>query len=419
MKTTKLILPLILLTALTSACQQDPLPQVQALTVTEFLSEPESDSQVYELVGTVKKITNTTYGYLNINDGTATVYVNGLTATDLGYGAENDESFGSLKLNTGDRIRIRGYRGSQNGKAQVWYAWFVKRITEAKPSETPSETPSASYGSGTLADPYTPEGAIAAVSKLTWTSSDNYQKTGNVYVKGIISRISDLGTFFESGTYSNASFYISKDGKQNNEFYVFRILYFNKGPYTDGIDIKVGDEVVIYGRLMNYRGDFPETVSGECQIYSINGATSGGGTPVGKKISFETNSDAETWIASVDGTYGSGYRCNKEGLEVGYYKHTCSTEMLAPNANHFRIYWKGVLCIKSESGKNIKKIVIGCAPDAGLSKYCYDMTGLEGGAKAISDHSALTVTWTGSATKVVLQASDGQVRVEKLTVEFE
>jgi hypothetical protein len=47
------------------------------------------------------------------------------------------------------------------------------------------------------------------------------------------------------------------------------------------------------------------------------------------------------------------------------------------------------------------------------------MTGLEGGASATADKSAKTVTWTGSAAKVVLHANNGQVRMEKITVEFE
>ena len=60
-----------------------------------------------------------------------------------------------------------------------------------------------------------------------------------------------------------------------------------------------------------------------------------------------------------------------------------------------------------------------CAPDAGSSTYCFDMTGLEGGASATADTGAKTVSWSGSASKVVLQANNGQVRVEKLTIEFE
>ena len=91
----------------------------------------------------------------------------------------------------------------------------------------------------------------------------------------------------------------------------------------------------------------------------------------------------------------------------------------APNANHVRIYKNAVLSIASTEGKRIKKIVIGCAPDAGTTSYCHDMTGLEGGASAVANKSALTIAWSGSASKVVLQANNSQVRMEKIAVQFE
>ena len=48
------------------------------------------------------------------------------------------------------------------------------------------------------------------------------------------------------------------------------------------------------------------------------------------------------------------------------------------------------------------------------------MTILEGdGTGATADASSLTVTWTGSASRVVLHANIAQVRMERLTVEFE
>ena len=287
--------------------------------------------------------------------------------------------------------------------------------------DTPSGDPA---GSGTLSDPYNPAGAINAVKDLTWTSNTVYDKTDKVYVKGKISRIASNGTFTESGTYGNASFWISADGTENNEFQCYRILYFGGEKYTSGTDIKVGDVVIIYGALMNYKGNTPETVSGECWLYSLNGDTGGGGggggdTPGGSSVSFATNVDAQTWAAETDGNYGSGYATTTQGLKIAYYKHTSSSNPVAPNANHIRVYKNAVLSIGSTDSRKIKKIVLGCAPNAGTTSYCFDMPGLEGGASATADKTALTVTWTGSAAKVVLHASNGQVRVEKITVEFE
>ena len=101
---------------------------VKAVTVSEFLAAAESETQVYELVGVIGGSINTTYGNFDLTDDSGTVYVYGLTATELGYGAKNDKSFASLDLNQGDTIKLRGYRGSFNGKDEVMYAWFIEKI---------------------------------------------------------------------------------------------------------------------------------------------------------------------------------------------------------------------------------------------------------------------------------------------------
>ncbi len=150
-----------------------------------------------------------------------------------------------------------------------------------------SDTPAGdAKGSGTLADPYNPLGAAAAVKNLA-----------------------DKGTFTDGGTYGNASFYISEDGTENGEFYCFRILYLGNKKFESGqTDIKVGDEVIVFGKLMNYRGNTPETVAGKAYLYSLNGKTEGGGggsdtpdTPTGKG-SYSDPYDVAGAIAANSGT---------------------------------------------------------------------------------------------------------------------
>ena len=191
-------------------------------------------------------------------------------------------------------------------------------------------------GTGTLSDPYNAVAAANAVSGLTWTSNTEYQKTGDVYVKGKISRIAKSGTFGESGTYGNASFYISDDGSENNEFYVFRTLYLGNVQYTSGTDIKVGDEVIICGKLMNYKGNTPETVANESYLYSLNGQGGGGGgqqesgdqgsysnpISVSKALSTDNSSTPMAWVKGyivgyVSGkTYADGVTFSAEGCDV-------------------------------------------------------------------------------------------------------
>ena len=291
------------------------------------------------------------------------------------------------------------------------------------------DTPSGGSGSGTLSDPYTPAGATAAVAGLTWTSNTDYQKTEKVYVKGKISRIANNGTFGQSGTYGNASFYISADGTGNGEFYVFRTLYFGGEKYTSGIDIKIGDEVVVYGALMNYRGNTPETVAGECQMYSINGATSGDGgsnpgggdnpgggvnPPTGDSVTWTIGAANQTWTAATDPTYGAGFSATENGLTIGYYKHKSSSTAVAAQSDHIRIYKGSHLSIKME-GKTITGVVITCKPQSGTSKYCWDMP-VADGSTAKADESNLTVTWTGSASSFEADATNGQIRATAIQV---
>ena len=152
----------------------------------------------------------------------------------------------------------------------------------------------------------------------------------------------------------------------------------------------------------------------------IEKVTEGGGgdTPSGGTVSFDTNSGAETWTAETDGTYGAGFSATTQGVKVGYYKHKSTSNAVAPNVNEVRIYKNSALVITAPSGKTLKKIVI-TTSDTGSGQFCVDMTGLEGGANAKADVSSLSITWTGSASKVVLQADKAQVRMTKVTLEFE
>ena len=239
---------------------------------------------------------------------------------------------GKTDIKVGDEVIICGqlmnYRGNTPetvaGKA---YLYSLNGNTEGGGGGGGST--GEAKGSGTLNDPYNPLGAANAVKNLTWTSNDNYETTGDVYVKGKISRIADKGTFTEGGTYGNASFYISEDGTQNGEFYCFRVLYLGNKKYEAGqTDIKVGDEVIIYGQLMNYRGNTPETVAGKAHLYSLNGKTEdggGGGGDTGDAGSYSNPYTVSSAVAA-----GSGTSVYVKAYIVGYV----SGQVLAEGA-HF------------------------------------------------------------------------------------
>ena len=91
----------------------------------------------------------------------------------------------------------------------------------------------------------------------------------NVYVKGTVSKASKS----LNATYGSLSYYISDDGTTENELQVYGGLSFKGEKFTSVEDIKVGDVVVIYGKLKKY-GTTYELDSNNILI-SLNGKTTG------------------------------------------------------------------------------------------------------------------------------------------------
>ena len=89
-----------------------------------------------------------------------------------------------------------------------------------------------------------------------------------VYVKGQITSIKEV-----SASFGNATYDISDDATAANKLTVYRGYFYDNGKFTSSDQIKVGDVVVVYGKLVKFYEKF-EMNSGN-HIYSINGVASG------------------------------------------------------------------------------------------------------------------------------------------------
>ena len=249
---------------------------------------------------------------------------------------------GQTDIKVGDEVIICGklmnYRGNTpETVAGEAYLYSLNGATDSGSGGGGSGGSGEAKGDGSKANPFNAMAAANAVKDLTWTSNTEYEKTGDVYVKGKISKIANNGTYTGGGTYGNASFYISEDGSQTDEFYCFRILYFDNKKYESGqTDIKVGDEVVVYGKLMNYRGNTPETVAGEAYLISLNGATdggsgSGGGGSEGgggSAVTSLTNGNFETWADGLPTGWKSASTASSATLSQSTDAHGGSYSVL-------------------------------------------------------------------------------------------
>lgn len=91
----------------------------------------------------------------------------------------------------------------------------------------------------------------------------------NVYVKGTVSQASDS----LNNTYGSLSYYISDDGTTGNELQVYGGLSFKGEKFTSVDDIKVGDVVIVYGKLKKYNTTYE--LDKNNILISLNGTTTG------------------------------------------------------------------------------------------------------------------------------------------------
>ena len=141
----------------------------------------------------------------------------------------------------------------------------------------PEEVVIEPAGDGTKDSPFN----VAAVLNYINTLEADVKSDKDVYITGVVTSIKE--TF---GTqYGNATFNISDNDEGSNTFTCYQIYYFNNAKYTakneanNDLNINEGDVVVVYGKVLNFRGSTPETQAREAYIISINGKSVESTTP--------------------------------------------------------------------------------------------------------------------------------------------
>ena len=138
------------------------------------------------------------------------------------------------------------------------------QVSQVGTGVTPNEG-----GDGTEASPYSASQAFAVTSQM----EKDVVGTNAVYVKGKVAQIKEA----YSSQYGNVSFYITDDGVAANDakemFLVYRCKYFGNVNFSSADQLKVGDDVVVTGNLLNYYGNTPELKNS--YVVKINGETSG------------------------------------------------------------------------------------------------------------------------------------------------
>lgn len=397
--------------------QADPYNVTAALKVINALASGEETPTAIYVKGAVKQIKQIEtelYGNANYyitDDGNNEIYI------FQSYYLGNRKFTASDELEVGDTVVVYGkftnYMGNTPetvGKGTS-YIYSLNGKTEGGTTpDTPAE--GEATGDGTKDHPYN----SVAANKYTSSLASGAESDKDIYIKGkVVSVKEQYGTQF-----GNATFYISDDGKADNQFYVFRALYLNNEKYASGVTLNPGDEVVVCGKVTNYMGNTPETVQGKAYLVSLK--SNGGGTTPDKP---ETGADISINASDfgLDDAKDMGEQTLSDGTTLTFDKGSNSNgpKYYKTAGGTIRMYPNNSVTINAGS-KKVATIVLTCDSYKGTDYTAEGkLTSTSGKVNlsdliyTISDINASSLTLTNSETGT---GGKTQVRIKTITITY-
>ena len=261
--------------------ETDPYNVAAANQVGATLSAGESTETVY-IRGIVSRIDeiDPSFGnatYCISDDGTP----NNQFLVYRGYSLGGEKFTSVDELKVGDEVIVKGTITNYNGTIELNQRNEIYSLNGVIAGGETGE------GDGTEANPY------SASQALEMIANGENNPDAEVYIKGKVSQIKEV-----SAQFGNATYWISDDGSTETQLYVFRGKYLNGEKFTSEDQLKVGDEVVILGKLTTFNDD-PQVGTGS-SIVSINGE--GGGSTAGGAVSISGDVVTLTNSAVTAGT---------------------------------------------------------------------------------------------------------------------
>ena len=256
-----------------SGTVEDPYTVAGVIAFLETLGTAESENVVY-IKGKVTAITeafsaqygNGTFTITDDGNGSSTPF----TAYRVLYLGNKKWTASNPALAEGDDVIVAGkvvnFKGNTPETVQgTGYVYSHNGNTAGGGGSGDAGDPE---GDGTEANPYNIAGIIQYTSSLAADATSDK----DVYFKGVVTSVGTIDT-----GYGNGTFYVGTTKESETTFYCFRAMYLGNTKFTSTDQLKAGDEVVMCGKVTNYKGNTPETVASKAYIYKLNGETGGGG----------------------------------------------------------------------------------------------------------------------------------------------
>ena len=291
---------------------------------------------------------------------------------------------------------------------------------------TPTPTPGEGTGEGTEASPYNVTKALAIIASGSASEND-------VYVSGIVSTVSEI----ETSNFGNATYNISVDGSTNSELIIFRGYYLGGVKFTATDQLKVGDKVVVCGKLIKFY-EKSEMAQGN-KLISLNGkkAETGGTTPGGeeKPGGGETGGEEKPGGGAVEGNTLT-VEASAMGIENGTAMPTITltdgTKLTFDGGNNqnapkyynagknIRMYPKNSMTITAT--KNIEKVEFVVDVYSGVTYNASGDVSAEPGKVEIQDTNIIISGISGKSTKFTNTSTTtgaaSQVRIKTIKITY-
>ena len=275
-------------------------------------------------------------------------------------------------------------------------------------------------GTGVESDPYNVAGALAYIQNLP----ADEKPEASVYTKGVISEVVEMGG-------SGSIRFKMQDKNVNNSLLVYYCNNLGDVPFKALTDLKAGDEVVVCGKVVNFKGNTPEYAPG-AYLVSLNGKTEGeggGSTPGGEEKPGVGNTIvmSEAYSSCTDGSVEAG--------TITFGDATITFEKNDGN-NAPMYYWNKKESLRSvrmyaknsmemTATKNIAKVVINCAaPYQGTNYNGNDqMTTTAGTISKSADKLSVTIDGINSksftlANEYTATTKGTQLRIVSMTITY-
>ena len=250
------------------------------------------------------------------------------------------------------------------------------------------EDASQATGDGTADNPYNVAAALNAIAENG--------NTEDVYVKGYITAIEEVNIRF-----GNAEYTISDDTKGSNELLVYRGNYLENSKFTSKDQIKIGDEVVVTGDLIDYNGTY-EVDQGN-YIHSLNGKTEIPEVPNPGPVEGEVEEINMSEVFDADKNLEENKTYKWGNLSVTFEKNNTNTSNYNALDMGVRFYANDILTFD--------------AGDKTILRMEFTSYDSKNGPISADSGTVSGLSWTGETSKVAITAK-GQLRFNKITVTY-